>query len=211
VGIVNEEGDGAERRSASRPPPIPDQLVGMRLGESYSAVPNPDPSSLTTAALLREVSRLEALLDVRIIGMERIQAEKFRRVEQQFSLVEQQRVEQKSDTKAAVDAALTAQKEAVKEQTTASERAIAKSETATAKSIEELRSTFTATLEPIRRDLDDMKGRIVASEVQRTTSAETITQGKDDTGRIIGFLFGAVGSVVGVIGILIVIGDVLTP
>jgi len=93
-----------------------------------------------------EVSHLEVLID-----------EKLRSVETQFDLVERGRVEQKVDTKAAVDAALIAQKEAVKEQTTASERAIAKSEAATTKQIDELNKTFSTLIEGVRREMGDLK------------------------------------------------------
>jgi hypothetical protein len=91
--------------------------------------------------------------------------EKFLRVDQQFALVENQRVEQKVDTKSAVDAALIAQKEAVREQTTASERAIAKSETATNKQLEQLSATFATAAEALRRSIDDVKERL--AEVDR--------------------------------------------
>lgn len=83
----------------------------------------------------------------------------------QFDLVERQRVEQKKDTKDAVDAALTAQKEAVKEQTTASERAIAKSETSTTKQLEQQQETVSTAIDALRRSIDEVKERIV--EVDR--------------------------------------------
>ena len=89
-------------------------------------VPVPDPTVLTTQALYREVSSLRELIELRIEDLSGLLDEKFLRTEQQFELVERQRVEQKNDTKNAVDAALTAQKEAAKEQTVASDRAIAK-------------------------------------------------------------------------------------
>jgi hypothetical protein len=75
-------------------------------------------------------------------------------------LVERQRVEQKIDTKAAVDAALIAQKEAVREQTAASDRAIAKSETATTKLLEQLGQTFATSADAQRHITDEMKERI---------------------------------------------------
>lgn len=124
----------------------------------------PDPSALTTDALQREIRRseelrnseLKGIKDVHvesIKGLEKTFGEKFSSIEGQFKLVEQQRVEQKKDTKDAVDAALTAQKEAVKEQTTSSDLAIAKSETATSKEIEAL-----------RKFVDDLKERVGAIE-----------------------------------------------
>lgn len=119
-----------------------------------------DPSSLTTQSLLREISLLRTLMESRMEGMTAIENEKFTRVAQQFTLVEQQRVEQKSDTKAAVDAALTAQKEAVKEQTIASERSIAKSEMSTSKQLEQLNTTFATAITGLTTVLNDLKDRV---------------------------------------------------
>jgi len=133
--------------------------------------PVPDPTVLTTEALQREIRALERLLTQRIEGLAEVETERFVRVDAQFELVEKQRVEQKTDTKAAVDAALIAQKEAVKEQTTASERAIAKSEAATAKQLEQLGTTFVTALEGLRRDIDGLKERITSVESQRVGEA----------------------------------------
>jgi VIT1/CCC1 family predicted Fe2+/Mn2+ transporter len=126
--------------------------------------PTPDPTILTTEQLLREVDRVKELTDSKIDGTIAVFAEKFISVGKQFDLVEQQRVEQKSDTKAAVDAALTAQKEAVKEQTIASERAIAKSEASTAKQIEQLGATFSTAISGVTDVLQDLKDRITRIE-----------------------------------------------
>jgi chromosome segregation ATPase len=68
--------------------------------------------------------------------------------------VEQQRIEQKGDTKNAVDAALTAQKEA-----------IGKTETSTNKALEELGTRLDTAIENLRRAIDDTKERI--QEVDR--------------------------------------------
>jgi restriction endonuclease Mrr len=89
--------------------------------------------------------------------------------DERFAAAERQRVEQKKDTKDAVDAALTAQKEAVREQTAASERAIAKSETATNKLLEQLSATFGTSNEALRRAIDEVKERL--GEEARTLRA----------------------------------------
>jgi hypothetical protein len=97
-------------------------------------------------------------------------------VKLQFELVERQRVEQKKDTKDAVDAALTAQKEAVKEQTTASERAIAKSETSTTKQLEQQQETVSTAIDALRRSIDEVKERIVEVDRNaRTAISEVAT------------------------------------
>ena len=104
--------------------------------------------------------------------MEDVQNEKHIQAEQQFALVERQRVEQKKDTKDAVDAALTAQKEAVREQTAASERAIAKSEAATSKQLDQLSVTFTTEAASLRRELGEMKERVTTIEQQKIGAKE---------------------------------------
>jgi cobalamin biosynthesis Mg chelatase CobN len=157
-------------------------------------VPIPDPTQLTTEALLREIKGLRELMELRIDGVseqceankqkgiaahEGIKAlteEKFKRVEQQFELVERQRVEQKNDTKAAVDAALTAQKEAVKEQTTASERAIAKSESGTTKQLEQLAENFRTAQSGVITTIDDLKDRVRGIEATKAGGQQTSTQ-----------------------------------
>jgi cobalamin biosynthesis Mg chelatase CobN len=140
--------------------------------------PTPDPTILTTEQLLREIARLEKLLETQLRSEhELVQAhingrvdfvlEQFRSVETQFSLIERQRVEQKQDTKNAVDAALAAAKEAVKEQTTASERAIAKSEAATTKQLEQQSATFSTAIKGVADLLQDTKDRVGAIENQK--------------------------------------------
>lgn len=137
--------------------------------------PNPDPSILTTDALQREVAiiddkfkdqaqvrerehaSLQELFEAKLQGAGNITSEKFTSVETQFDLIERQRVEQKKDTKDAVDAALSAAKEAVKEQTTASERSIAKSETATTKQLEQLTATFSTAILGVTTSINDLK------------------------------------------------------
>lgn len=155
--------------------------------DSSGSRPVPDPTSLTTEALMREVQTLRELLGQRIQslddklserlnGMVQSRDEEVKGIEDKLKLVEQQRVEQKKDTKDAVDAALTAQKEAVREQTTASERSIAKSETATTKSIDELGKTFATALDGFRREVGDLKDRLTTVEQRRVGSQEATGQ-----------------------------------
>jgi len=115
----------------------------------------------------REITGLKELVLQRIEAVATIRDEKFDSVDEKLALIERQRVEQKKDTKDAVDAALAAAKEAVKEQTTASERAIAKSEAATTKSIDQLGEKQDTANEGIRREMSDLKDRIVGIEQQK--------------------------------------------
>jgi hypothetical protein len=97
-------------------------------------------------------------------GLEKLMNEK-------FDANERLRVEQKRDTKDAVDAALNAAKEAVKEQTTASEKAITKSEDSTGNQIDSL-----------RRELSDLKDR--EGDDVRTLRGEITTVASTANGTI---------------------------
>jgi len=190
------------------PDVTPDEGRGPNIGgesTGYTRTPIPDPTILTTQALYREVSALRELIeqqvrsaairsqegrdaikariDAAIESRDELDTEKDKRITQQFDLVERQRVEQKKDTKDAVDAALTAQKEAVREQTSASERAIQKSETATLKQLDQITLTFKADIDAARRSLDEAKERI--SDVDRkveTIAARQVGAKEDRSG-----------------------------
>lgn len=146
--------------------------------------PIPDPTLLTDAAIAKAMTALRdwaagqfEVRDERLSAMD--EATKLRQrgsesisreiddsvghlkelTDERFSAAERLRVEQKKDTKDAVDAALSAAKEAVKEQTTASERSIAKSETATREQLKQQQETFATAIEGLRRSIDDLKER----------------------------------------------------
>ena len=199
--------------------------------------PVPDPTLLTTEALMREVASLEKLLELRIhseaearkvdiaaeiiarlaqgetmqshidlqmdIRKEKFEAiaQRFDAVEQRFRQNERQRVEQKDDVKAAVDAALSAQKEAVKEQTAASGLSIAKSENATNEQIKQLNATFTIAINGVQSTIDDAKERIGKTENQ-LAAIQGAGKGKEQSW---GVLVGAIGGISGIIGIIIAI------
>ena len=134
-----------------------------------------DPTALTTDALRREIAGidkelaqrrdsqrddlagLKTLLETEIEESKNITKEQLASIQTQFILIEKQRVEQKQDTKQAVDAALIAQKEAVQEQTIASGLSIAKSEAATAKQLDQLAVTFSTAITGVNQTLSDMK------------------------------------------------------
>jgi ABC-type transporter MlaC component len=136
---------------------------GMALKELFSA----------------EVQAVQAMLEAKIeaVGQsieatEALRNEKFNTVQTQFDLIERQRVENKADTKAAVDAALAAAKEAVKEQTTASDRAITKSETATSEQLKQMNVTFTTAIQGINQPISDLRDRVISLESMRLGGQE---------------------------------------
>lgn len=129
--------------------------------------PVPDPTVLTTDQLLRTITSLRELVEQKIISLDR-------RVEERFAFVEALRVEQKADTRAAVDAALVSQKEAVGEQTLASEKSIAKSETATNKQLDQLGATFATAIAGVNVSLADLKERVGKIESIRRGGQEQV-------------------------------------
>jgi len=163
-------------------------------GEAPESKPTPDPTVLTTEQLLREVDRVKELMQAEIKGLSDVSVEKFDSVETQFTLVERQRVEQKKDTKDAVDAALAAAKEAVKEQTTASGLSITKSETATAEQLKQLTVTFTTAINGVTVSFNDLKTRVERIENLKQGGREQLA---------------GIYTVLGIIVALLVIGGVL--
>lgn len=130
-----------------------------------------------TSTLQSETSRIddkfeqvESEMRTRLSTLQEIIDSQLAKVSQRFELQEQQRIEQKNDTKAAVDAALTAQKEAVKEQTTASSLATQKSETATNKSLEQQATAAATEAAALRRSIDELKERIGETDRNARTS-----------------------------------------
>ena len=126
--------------------------------------PTPDPTILTTEQLLREVASSTKLLQAEIHGLRNNIDEQFKSVQTQFMLIERQRVEQKADTEKAVQAALSAAKEAVKEQTAASDRSITKSETAMTEQLKQLNVTFTTAIGGVNDKHEDLKSRVDRGE-----------------------------------------------
>jgi hypothetical protein len=137
--------------------------------------PVPDPTELTTRALYREVAALREIIEEKIEALSLLFGEKFDSVDRQLTLVENQRVEQKQDTKTAVDAALSAQKEAVREQTTAFQLATAKSEATLKEQLTQITITFTTALSGITTQLDDIKARVTILEATRIGIVENQT------------------------------------
>lgn len=149
------------------------------------SVPVPDPTVLTTQALLREIGSLREILEARMTGTERtvgllqnhlndrqsainaeivhlqkLHEEKFKSIQVQF-VERDTRTEQTSkDSKVAVDAALQAAKEAVGEQNKSSALAIAKSEAATTKQIDAIGALIATTNKAIDEKIDDLKTRM---------------------------------------------------
>jgi hypothetical protein len=128
-----------------------------------AAIQRQDDLRAADAGAVRE--QIQALKDVMLV--------RFTAVDRELALNESRRVEQKIDTKVAVDAALSAAEKAVKEQTLASEKAILKSETSAAEQSKQQNATFTAALKGVTDLLADVKDRVVKVESLRLGGRES--------------------------------------
>jgi hypothetical protein len=124
-----------------------------------------------------KIDALKILLDAKINAVDR-----------EFSLIEDRRVEQKVDTKIAVDAALSAAEKAVKEQTVASEKSITKSETSAAEQSKQQNATFAAALKGVTDTVADLKERIGKIEARVTNQVENKTENRLDLNTVIAVL-----------------------
>jgi len=152
--------------------------MSNQMPEDRGSRPVPDPTVLTTEQLDRAITSLKDVLETRLGGMEEVTDEKFISVNERFALVERQRVEQKEDTKAAVDAAFSAAKEAVREQTNASQQSIGKSENATKEQLNQLTTTFTTAIAGVQTSIDDLKERVGRIESIRQGASERKEEGR---------------------------------
>jgi len=128
--------------------------------------PTPDPTILTTEQLLREIQTLKDWVKAQIDGLDGVIDERFASVAKQFTLIERQRVEQKADTEKAVQAALSAAKEAVKEQTAASDKSIDKAQTSTASDVKQQGVTFATAIQSQDKQHNDLKDRVTNIEAR---------------------------------------------
>jgi hypothetical protein len=124
--------------------------------------PVPDPTVLTTQNLQREIAGVQELFERRMADQEKLNRERFHRLDEKFDLAERQRLELKADTKDAVDAALAAQKNGVREQTEATERASSKAEAAINKQLDQISVMCSTAANDLRRSINEVKERVVA-------------------------------------------------
>lgn len=156
---------------------------------------NPDPTSnvreLVEAAILRIDNLREArsqLFDKALSDLEALTSARFESVAREFALIESRRIEQKVDTKTAVDAALSAAEKAVKEQQAASEKSILKSETAAAEQSKQQNATFTAALKGVTDGFSDLKERVGKFETQSQARADGRTDSRLNMGSVVGVI-----------------------
>lgn len=172
------------------------------MADMPSNVPIPDPSVLTTEQLRRELGALRDIIETRLDAMDRstsVFTENLQRVptdvdkqvgnlrdlhEQKFIGVERQFVERdvrsagaQTAAQLAVNAALSAQKEAAATQNDAAAAAISKSEIATAKQIDSILALMASNTRAIDDKIASINGRLDRGEGgqrQESSSQSTI-------------------------------------
>jgi cobalamin biosynthesis Mg chelatase CobN len=203
----------AEETGALYPQTNPVALPAAQMNQ-MGLRPIPDPTSLTTEALQREIRNLgdtlraelkiesaeasggRLVITTRIDGIERDLFNLGALVKERFDIIERQRVEQKQDNEKAVQAALLAaekavqaallaQKEAVREQTAASALAISKSESSTAAQQSQQYATITAELKAVTDRLGEQGNRITTIESTKLGSQQSSAGLQTNIGLII--------------------------
>ncbi len=154
---------------------MPDDNLAPSSGPSDKR-PVPDPTTLTTAALYREIGQLREFITAGITGDNKQVDERFRKVDQQFELIERTRVELRIADQTALAAALAAQKESAREQAVAFERATAKAEAATTKQLEQLTQNFTTGQAGLSTTIGDLKDRVGRIENIKVGGSEAIIE-----------------------------------
>ena len=165
---------------------------------STSRLPVPDPTALTTAALLREINALKELFDMRFTGMEhtiqtmqssldqrgiaiktelntldKLFDEKLLRIQTQISERDVQTDKASRDVKSAVDAAFAAAKEAVGEQNKSNALSISKSEAAFVKQVDAIVEIVKNNTKTTDDKISDIKDRLLMIEGRSTGHGET--------------------------------------
>ena len=157
--------------------------------------PVPDPTVLTTAALVREIAgvdekirALKELTESDLEGLEAVIAEKFNTVDTQFNLIERQRVESKEDSGDALAAALAAAKEAV-----------TKNEESTKEQLAQLKITFDTAITAVTATVTDVRDRVGKIEALKLGGEESRAG-----------LYAALAGAVAILAIVVVLANVLS-
>lgn len=191
------------------------------MAEAKGNVPLPDPTTLTTQQLLREITMLKEAVDTRFSAMDKaiellqkfadkspttavleqqvsaqvsLTEEKFRGVEKQFSERDKRTEQLSLADKTAIAAALQAQKEAAGAQAETNSAATAKQELAFTKLLEQIQQTQSATNRATEDKVNALTGRLDRGEGH--------TKGMGDGW---GFIVGAVGMFAGLAAVVTLI------
>jgi hypothetical protein len=138
--------------------------------DAQGSRPVPDPTLLTTEGIQREVTHLRELLEAKLSRIEDLCDRDFSSVHDKLRIAEEQRKEQKVDTKEAILAALEAQ-----------EKAAQKSENAISKQLEQMGSTFNAGISNLSDGVNDVKDRVTRMEAVKLGVSEQRVEGRTAT------------------------------
>lgn len=169
------------------------------MNDPQSSVPVPDPTLLTTQALMREIAGLKELVFSRLDSSDQLTQERFRGVERQFSERDTRTTQSEVASKEAIAAALQAAKEAVGEQAKNFTLSIDKSETATVKQIDAVKQNSETAIAGATSQINDLK--------ERTTRIESLGIGvatqKTESSNSTSLMFAGFGVLVGVSGLVV--------
>jgi len=204
---------------------------------NVGSVPVPDPTVLTTQALLREIESLRAtaahdnsmlreLIETRldgndqavallrtttdkipvyisnsIKGLQELHQEKFDSIQTQFRERDTRTEQASKDSKVAIDAALSAQKESVDKQNISNTLAVNKSEFSFTKQVDEIGKRIDTVAKSLDEKVADIKDRITVIESRN----QGILLNKSDTKDVWGYVVGAGGFVFAAITLIVLL------
>jgi len=176
--------------------------------------PIPDPTLLTTEASVRLEAMIRNLIQTEITHQNDLFSEKFERIDMRFNMLDARTAEQKSDTKAALDAALAAQKEAVASQTASFKENITKSETAATERIKGVETLLATSSRATDDKISDLKDRVIAIEAGKLGSVEQVANQRAsgvDTRGVMASIISIVTATIAVASIIITIIVITKP
>lgn len=193
-------------------------LAWPALAEQQQSIPVPDPTVLTTQAIDARVTELQKLLEARLDGYDRatkllednvnrvptlldreiaqttaLSGEKFAAIDQRFRERDVRTDQDKAASTTAVNAALSAQKEAAQAQEVSNGTAINKSEAGFTKEIDGLKVLMGTNKDSVNIQINDLIARLNRSETATATTHDVRTDDRLNTGSIVGLVGGAVG------------------
>jgi hypothetical protein len=192
--------------------------------DDHPSRPVPDPTTLTTAALRREISSLteymlrevgalklviessqaalKELVDTKVNAHNLLDDARFERIDVRFNTIEQHRIELKEDTTTRLNYVIEALKERADEHFKANQSLIEKSEQAADSSIAKLGDGFKTTTEAILQRIDDLKERVTKVESIKEGALEQRTEGRAITGSTVAIVGVVITAIIFVIGLL---------
>jgi hypothetical protein len=158
--------------------------------EPQGWVPRPDPTILTTEALIREIAHLRELMETQIEGLGDACEAKFEYIEQRLR-----------DRTLLVDAAFEASREAVAAALASSKEAVAKSEGTFNKQLDEMKLTMAAANKGIEDQIGAVKERVTIIE-SLDRGAEKKSEGMSAAAALTA---SAIAVIVGIAGIVLAV------